>query len=54
MLTMTSAPAPRWTMLGPSSYQMSSQTLTPTCTPLISNTGHSLPGWKYRSSSNTP
>ena len=39
MLMMTSAPACAWSRVGPSGYQMSSQMLTPTSTPAITNTG---------------
>ena len=44
MLTIISAPAARWTTVGPTGYQMSSQMLTPTDAPLIRYTGQVSPG----------
>ena len=41
MLTTSSAPASRCTVVGPTSYQMSSQMFTPTRTPPMVKTGHS-------------
>ena len=54
MLTATSAPASDCASSGPPGAQMSSQIVTPTGTPWITNTGLSVPGWKYRFSSKTP
>ena len=47
MLTSSSAPpSSAWVVGGPSGYQMSSHTLTPTMAPSISNTGRASPARK--------